>query len=109
MQDCCCFALVIRQRSCQNGISRNLDNIYTNITNGSSISLELGYSITIINITCSNVTIRLSNKDFIPDLIFNIPNNGFKSFDLPQQACSLLVCIGVKQICCQKTYACCNN
>lgn len=109
MQDCCCFALAIRQRSCQNGISRNIDNIYTNITIGTTIPLEFGYKITVTNISCCNISIKLSNPDFIPDLIFNIPNDSFKSFDLPQQACLLQVCVGAKQISCPSICACCNS
>lgn len=108
MQECCCFALAIRQKSCQNSISRCIDNVYTNITLGSSIPLEFGYNITVTNITCSKITIKLSNPDFIPDLTFNITNNSFKLFDLPQQACCLQVCIGVKQISCPPTCGC-NN
>ena len=109
MQDCCCFALAIRQKSCQNGISKNIDNIYTNITIGSTIPLEFGYKISVISINCSNTTIKLSNPDFIPDLVFNIPNDSFKIFDLPQEACSLQILVGAKQICCPTTCACCNN
>lgn len=110
MQDCCCFALAIRQRSCQNSISRCQDNIYTNITNGSTISLEFGYSITVISVNCSSITIRLSNQNFIPDLVFNIPNDSYKLFDLPQESGTLRVLVGVKQVCCSTTTSAnCNN
>lgn len=109
MQDCCCFALAIRQRSCQNGISKNIDNVYTNITTKTSIPLELGYKLTVISISCTSITIKISNPDFIPDLVFNIPNNSFKIFDLPQEACLFRVAIGIKQICCATSCVCCND
>lgn len=110
MQDnCCCYTLAIRQICCQNSISRCIDNVYTNITVGSSISLNFGYNVTITNTNCNSVTIKLTNNNFIPDLIFNIPNNSYKIFDLPQESGTLRVFIGARQTCCPISCANCNN
>ncbi len=111
MQDnsCCCYTLAIRQISCQNSISRCIDNVYTNIFIGSSISLDFGYKITITNTTCCGVNIKLTNCNFIPDLTFNIPNDSYKIFDLPQESGTFKVFIGAKKTCCPATCANCNN
>lgn len=109
MQDCCCYTLAIRQISCQNSISRCIDNVYTNISIGSKIPLEFGYNVTCIKVSCSSVTIQITNPNFIPKLIFNIPNNSFKIFDLPLQSGTLIVIIGARQTCCPLSCANCNN
>ena len=108
MENDCCFILAIRQISCQNNINRCFDNVYTNITSGSNIPLEFGYNITCVAVTCSHVIIRISNPNFIPTLLFNIPCNSFKRFDLPQEAGTLNVLVGAKEICCPTSCANCN-
>lgn len=69
-----CYTLAVRQRACQNGISRRIDNVYTNVNPNSIIPLSFGYSIKFITGTPSAATIQLSNPDQIPNLIFNIPS-----------------------------------
>lgn len=108
-ESCCCYTLAIRQMSCQNSISRCIDNVYTNITNGSNIPLDFGYNVSCICVNCSSVTIQITNPNFIPTLIFNIPNDSYKIFDLPTQSGTLIVIIGAKQTCCPPTCANCNN
>ena len=54
----CCYTLAIRQITCQNGVSRTVDNVYTNISIGTVISLNFGYSITIVSISNSGISIQ---------------------------------------------------
>lgn len=101
-----CYTLAVRQRRCQNGISRSTDNVYTNISNGTEIALNFGYTLTYISSSSSHATIQISNSSQIPSLIFNIPNNSFKIFDLPVQSGNLRVYIGATGICCSETIVC---
>lgn len=109
MQNECCYTLAIRQRTCQNGVARTTDNVYTNIAIGSVISLSFGYSVTIVSISRRHITIQLANNDFIPQLIFNIPVGSYKIFDLPKESGTLRVYIGATEVCCEPICVCCNT
>ena len=85
MIDNCCFLLAIRQRTCQNGVARVIDNIYINISAQSTYSLSFGYTLKVSSINQNSISINISNDDFIPSLIFNIPVNSYKVFDLPKE------------------------
>lgn len=101
--DNCCYTLLIRQRRCENGIPRQIDNVYTNISDNSTFDLSFGYTVTFFSGTNNTITIRLSNPNFIPDITFNIPCSGYKTFDLPIETGTLRVYIGAVCTACQKT------
>ena len=103
-----CYTLAIRQRRCQNGISRELDNVYTNVTTSSILPLSFGYQVTIISLNANSISIQISNPDFIPNMIFNIPSGSFKIFDLPTENGTLRVSIGATSIDCSDTVVCCT-
>ncbi len=101
-----CYSLAIRQRTCENGIARYTDNVYTNVTNGTEISLNFGYILTFISSNGSQATIQLSNPNQIPNLLFTIPNNSYKMFDLPVQNGTARVYIGATGLPCNDTIVC---
>lgn len=103
-----CYTLAIRQRRCQNGISRELDNVYTNVTTSSIIPLSFGYVVTIISKNQNSISIQISNPNFMPNTIFNIPSGSFKIFDLPTENGTLRVFIGATGIDCSDTVVCCT-
>ncbi len=103
-----CFTLAVRQRICQNGISRRTDNVYTNISPNAVIPLNFGYSLTFITGTADCAQIQLSNPDKIPNLIFNIPSGNYKIFDLPTENGTLRVFVSATSIECEKTVVCCT-
>ena len=103
-----CYTLAVRQRKCQNGISNVTDNVYTNITNNSVIPLGFGYTLTFISSNSSTATIQLSNPDFIPNILFNIPSGRYKIFYLPVESGTVRIQVGVTAIDCSNTIACCN-
>ncbi len=101
-----CYTIAVRQRTCENGVARNTDNVYTNVTPESEISLHFGYVLTFISGSSGFATIQLSNNEMIPNLIFNIPTGGYKIFDLPVQSGHLRVYIGITSINCSETIVC---
>lgn len=103
-----CYTLAVRQRTCQNGIARNIDNVYTNVTTNSIIPLKFGYQLTVISKNANNITVQLSNQDQIPNMVFNIPNGNFKIFDLPVESGTLRVYVGATAIDCEETVVCCT-
>lgn len=103
-----CYTLAIRQRRCQNGIARELDNIYTNVSTSSIIPLSFGYVVTIISKNQNSISIQISNQNFMPNTIFNIPSGSFKIFDLPTENGTLRVFIGATCIDCSDTVVCCT-
>lgn len=103
-----CYTLAIRQIKCQNSIATTTDNVYTNVTIGSVISLGFGYSVTLISANSNNITIQISNSGFIPNILFNIPSGSYKIFDLPVESGTLRVYIGATAIDCNNTIACCK-
>lgn len=104
----CCYTLSVRQIRCQNGVRRQIDNVYTNVVRNSIIPLSFGYLLTFISANQNNVTIQLSNPGIIPNLLFNIPCGGFKTFDLPTESGTLRVLIGATSIDCSNTVICCS-
>ena len=109
MIDNCCFLLAIRQRTCQNGVARVIDNIYINISAQSTYSLSFGYTLKVSSINQNSISINISNDDFIPSLIFNIPVNSYKVFDLPKESGTFKVYVWLKFSSCDKTSVSCNN
>lgn len=103
-----CYTLAVRVLKCQNGISNTTDNVYTNITNNSVVQLGFGYTLTFIASNSNNATIKLSNSNFIPNILFNIPSGSYKIFDLPVESGTVRIYVGVTAIDCSNTIACCN-
>ncbi len=104
-----CYTLAVRQQRCQNGISRRIDNVYTNVTNSSIIPLSFGYQIRVITRNANSIAVEISNLDFMPNTIFNIPNGSYKIFDLPTENGTLRVFIGATGINCENTVVCCSK
>lgn len=103
-----CYTLAIRQRACQNGITRRIDNVYSNCTPSLVIPLSFGYELTFIVGNPNSATVQISNPDQIPNLIFNIPSGGYKIFDLPVPNGTLRVFVGATTIECGETTICCT-
>lgn len=95
-----CFNLAIRQKKCQNGISVTTDNVYTNIENDTQILLSFGYTLKIISKNTSSVTIELFNPDLLSSIKFNVPNDTFKTFDLPMYNGTFILQVGVIRTTC---------
>lgn len=93
--DSLCYDLAIRQIKCQNGISVTSDNVYTNVEDNSQILLSYGYVLNIISKNSNSVTISLYNFELLDTVKFNIPNDTYKTFDLPLYNGTFVVLIGV--------------
>lgn len=106
--DAICYTLAVRQRTCENGIPRRIDNVYTNISTNTMIPLSFGYCLRFISNSSSFATVQICNQNFIPNLLFNIPNGGYKIFDLPTENGTLRVFIGATGIDCSETVVCCT-
>lgn len=103
-----CYTLAIRQRRCQNSISSELDNVYTNVNTSSVINLSFGYTLTVIAKNQNSISIQISNQNFMPNTIFNIPSGSYKIFDLPVENGTLRIFIGATGIDCNDTIVCCT-
>lgn len=90
-----CYDIAIRQRKCQNGISVTTDNVYTNIEDNSQIILSYGYVLNILSKNTNSVTISLYNFHLLDTVKFNIPNDTYKTFDLPLYNGTFVILIGV--------------
>ena len=95
-----CYDLAIRQIKCQNGISVTTDNIYTNVENQSQILLSYGYVLNVLSKNTNSITISLYNFELLDTVKFNIPNDTYKTFDLPLYNGTYVLLIGsVKNTC----------
>lgn len=106
MANSCCYTLVIRQVTCQNGVRREINNVYTNVEDNTTIPLSFGYSLTVLSRTTSHVVVRLQNPNYIPSLIFTIPVDSYKEFNVPKESGTLIIFIGVKRATCPSTQCC---
>ena len=95
-----CYNIAIRQRKCQNGISLVTDNVFTNVEDNAEIILSFGYTLTVVSKNSNSVTIRLHNPDLLSDIRFNIPNDTFKTFDLPMYNGTYVLQVGVQRFNC---------
>lgn len=109
MTNSCCYTLVIRQITCQNGVRRIIDNIYNNVEDGSVIQLSFGYTLTVVSRNSTSVLVRLENTNYIPTLIFSIPVDSYKEFNVPKESGSLIIFVGVKAAVCPTVNCCPNN
>lgn len=91
----CCYNIVIRQNTCENGISRVYNNTYTNVEPGTDITLNFGYTLRYLQGTSGFATIQINNDFIIPATNFNIPNGSYRVFDLPCQCGTYRVYVGV--------------
>lgn len=92
-----CYDVAIRQKKCQNGISVTTDNVFTNVNDNAQITLAYGYVLTIISKNRNSVTVEISNFALLEPVKFNIPNDTFKTFDLPVYNGTLILLLGVVQ------------
>lgn len=90
-----CYDLAVRQIKCQNGISLTTDNVYTNIENDAQLLLSYGYVLSVVSKNTNSVTISLSNFELLEPVKFNIPNDTYKTFDLPLYNGTYILLIGV--------------
>lgn len=90
-----CYDLAIRQRKCQNGVSVTSDNVFTNIEDDTQYIISFGYTISIISKNRNSVTVEIANPDLLESVKFNIPNDTFKTFDLPLYNGTFILLIGV--------------
>lgn len=104
----CCYALIIRQVTCQNGLRRVTNNVYDNIENGTIIPLSFGYNLTVISRTTTDISVRLENTNYIPSLIFTIPVDSYKVFNVPKESGTLIIYVGLKRTTCN-TEQCCGT
>lgn len=106
----CCYNIIIRQNTCENGISRVFNNTYTNIELGTNIELNFGYTLKYLQGNSNFATIQFNNDLIIPATSFNIPNGSYKVFDLPCQCGTYRVYIGVATGCCSiSSLTCADN
>ncbi|MEG1009436.1 MAG: hypothetical protein RSE41_08905 [Clostridia bacterium] len=90
-----CYTIVIKQETCQNGISKVINNTYTNVVVNTEILLNFGYNLKCINNTSTQCIVQILNDIYIPSLTFSIYNESYKIFDLPCECGSYRVYIGV--------------
>lgn len=105
----CCYTIAIRQLRCENGIPRQIDNVYTNVTVNTVFPLSFGYTATLVGISDNYITITLSNPNFIPDITFNIPRDSYKIFNLPKENGTISIYIGAASAPCPKQIVCCSS
>lgn len=109
MPTSCCYTLVIRQITCQNGVRRVINNSYNNIEDGTTIQLSFGYTLTIVSRNQSNIVVRLQNNNYIPTMIFSIPDGSYKEFNVPKESGTITILVGAKRISCPTTTCCSQN
>lgn len=106
MTNNCCYTLVIRQITCQNGVRRVINNAYTNIENDTVIQLSFGYTLTVVSRTTTHISVKLENPNYIPALIFSIPADSYKQLNVPKESGTLIIFVGVKRATCPTTQCC---
>lgn len=90
-----CYNIVIRQNTCENGISRVYNNTYTNVEAGVDIPLQFGYTLRYLQGNTNYATVQFINNFFMPATNFNIPNGSYRVFDLPCECGTFRIFVGV--------------
>ena len=104
-----CYLVLIRQQVCQSGVPITRENVYSNISQSSTISLLNGYTLNISISINGTANLRFINTLFGIDLIFNISEGIVNSFDLPVENTIFRVSVLIKSRCCYTEKNCCNR
>ena len=101
--DNCCLAILIRQRACQNGVPVVTEQVFSNISENESISLNFGYTVSLSFYGTNNILISFNNTSLDVSLKFAISNPGIGVFDLPIDGGTFRVVIATQSMCCSST------
>lgn len=96
----CCLSLVIRQRACQNGVPVVTEQVFSNISEGETISLNFGYTVILSFYGSNNILITFNNTSLNVSLRFAISNPGVGVFDIPIDGGTFRVVIATQSSCC---------
>ncbi|MDD2627358.1 MAG: hypothetical protein PHR25_05615 [Clostridia bacterium] len=78
-----CFAIVVREQACQNGVPVTSEKSYSNISSMENILLNFGYTLTISSYGSSSILLAFNNPTLGYRINFSITNPGIGIFDLP--------------------------
>lgn len=108
-----CFAILIRERACQNGVPLTTDRVFSSINEAENISLSFGYSLTLTTFGADDILVTFTNLALNISLRFSISNPGVGVFDLPIDGGTFRVVIISQEVCCDTSSvcncSCCNN
>lgn len=101
-----CFAVVIREKGCQNNASMKLEKALTSITTNEIINLSFGYQLFISTVIGNNIHIVLANQSLGFTSNFIIENTSDILLDLPLDNGCYRVYIAVTERPCENTPVC---
>ncbi len=108
-----CFAILIRQRACQNGVPVTTDKVISNINEAENVSLNFGYTVSLSTFGSDDILVTFTNVALNLTLRFSISNPGIGVFDLPIDGGTFRVVIISQEVCCNTSSvcncSCCNN
>lgn len=108
-----CFAVLIRQRACQNGVPVTTDKTINNINEAENINLNFGYVLSLSTFGADDILVTFTNISLNLTLRFSISSPGIGIFDLPIDGGTFRVVIVIQEICCNTnstcSCTCCNN
>lgn len=108
-----CFAILIRQRACQNGVPVTTDKVISNINETENIALNFGYTVNLSTFGADDILVTFNNITLNLSLRFSITNPGVGVFDLPIDGGTFRVVIISQEVCCNSSHpcncSCCNN
>lgn len=70
----CCLAVLIRQRACQNGVPVVTEQVFSNISENESISLNFGYTVSLAFYGTNNILVSFNNTSLDISLRFATSN-----------------------------------
>lgn len=95
-----CFTVIIRQQMCQSGVPVTRENVYSNISQNSTINLLNGYTLNLSISAGDTTSLQFINGALGINLAFNIQNQNVALFDLPVDNTIFRVSIFVQKNCC---------
>ena len=78
-----CFAVIIKEKGCQNCASMKINKALTSISMGEVIFLSFGYQLSIVTVVGNNIHIVVSNIPLGISINFVIENTSDILLDLP--------------------------
>ncbi len=78
-----CFAVIIKEKGCQNDAYMKSQKALTSISINEPIFLTFGYQVSITNVVCNNIHIVLTNPSLGFSVNFTLQNSSDILLDLP--------------------------
>lgn len=95
-----CFALIIRDKTCQSGVPIISEKVYTNLSTTENIVLQNGYTLNIFSEQSNRIKLEFINNALNVNVSYYILSDSYGIFDIPIDSGTYRVGVYATRNCC---------